>query len=140
MSGTLLFGIQLKILQNIREIKYQATALKPFDQLTNKGKDNKVKRIAEELYADFEQISTELLNNFHTTSSSLLPTLKSIEVDTKDIVYQVQYGKENVDQNRLQAQAAVQSCDSGQVTRKAYRSIASLSLDLPREWLVASEK
>jgi hypothetical protein len=56
------------------------------------------------------------------------------------MVYQVRYGKENVDQNRLQARAAVQSCDSGQVTRKAYCSIASLSLDLPHEWLVASEK
>lgn len=114
-------------------MKHQTT-LKPFDQLTNKAKQNRVKGIAKEIYTNFKQISTELS---HTEDN---PILKSIEIDIKDTVYQIQFGKENIDQNRLRAQAAVQSCDSSQITRKAYRSIASLSLDLPREWLVAAEK
>ena len=108
LSGTLLFGIQLKILQNMREGRqHRAAALKPFDQLTNTGQNNRAKRIAKEIYTDFETISTNLC---HTLNK---PTFKSMTFDIKDIVYQIQFGKENLEQNKSQAQAVVQSCDLG---------------------------
>ena len=115
-------------------MKHQTTVLKPFDQLTNKAKKNRAKGIAKKIYADFKQISTE---SSHIEDN---PILKSIEIDIKDTAYQIQFGKENVDQNRLRVQAAVQSCDSNQIPRRAYRSIASLSFDVPREWHIAAEK
>ena len=68
------------------------------------------------------------------------PTFKSITFDIKDTVYQIQFGEENLEQNKSQAQAAVQSCDLGQITRNVYHSITALSLDLPHEWFVAAEK
>jgi hypothetical protein len=48
--------------------------------------------------------------------------------------------KENTEELKHKARAAVQACDKGQITREGYRSLASISHDLPREWKVSVER
>ena len=68
------------------------------------------------------------------------PNLKSIEFNIRDNSFHLSVNEENIEEIKHKARAAVQACDKGQVTREGYRTLASISQDLPHEWKVSAEK
>ncbi|CAB4423108.1 unnamed protein product [Rhizophagus irregularis] len=110
------------------------TILKSFDNLTSTGQNNRAKKIAKSVYAIFDQTTTE---SCHSEDD---PSLKSIEFNIKKKSFHFSVGKENTEELKHKARAAVQACDKGQITREGYRNLASISHDLPREWKVSAER
>jgi len=68
------------------------------------------------------------------------PNLKSIEFNIKEKSFYFSVDKENIEEVKHRARAAIQACDKGQITRGGYRALASISQDLPREWKVSAER
>jgi hypothetical protein len=61
------------------------------------------------------------------------PNLKSIEFNIKEKSFHFSIGEENNEETKWKARAAVQACDKSQITRESYRTLASISQDLPHE-------
>ncbi|CAG8583691.1 7929_t:CDS:2 [Rhizophagus irregularis] len=133
-SGPHFFGLHLEVLQQARDAHRQVTILKSFDNLTSTGQNNRAKKIAKSVYAIFDQTTTE---SCHSEDD---PSLKSIEFNIKKKSFHFSVGKENTEELKHKARAAVQACDKGQITREGYRNLASISHDLPREWKVSAER
>ncbi|CAG8494703.1 3610_t:CDS:2 [Dentiscutata heterogama] len=74
-SGPQVFGLQLEILQKIRDNKRQTTVLKSFDNLTSTGQNNHAKKFANTIHTIFDQVANK---NCHSEDE---PILKSIEFD-----------------------------------------------------------
>ncbi|PKY32968.1 hypothetical protein RhiirB3_451535, partial [Rhizophagus irregularis] len=132
-SGPHFFGLHLEILQQTRDIYRRATVLKSFDNLTQTGQNNRAKKIAKSISAIFDQETTKCC---HLDDDS---NLKSIEFSIRDNSFHFSFNEDNVE-IKHKARAAVQACDKGQVTREGYRTLASISQDLPCEWKVSAEK
>ncbi|GBC07443.1 hypothetical protein RclHR1_07480003 [Rhizophagus clarus] len=131
-SGPHVFGLQLEVLQQARDTKRRATTLKPFNNLTITGQNNRAKKIAKSVHAIFDQ--TAIKSVIHK------PILKSIEFNIKDQHFYFSIGKEDVEDTKHKARATVEACDKGQITRGGYQNLASVCHNLPREWLVFSER
>ncbi|CAB5364990.1 unnamed protein product [Rhizophagus irregularis] len=116
-----------------RDIYRRATVLKSFDNLTQTGQNNRAKKIAKSISAIFDQETTKCC---HLDDDS---NLKSIEFSIRDNSFHFSFNEDNVE-IKHKARAAVQACDKGQVTREGYRTLASISQDLPCEWKVSAEK
>ncbi|CAB4439636.1 unnamed protein product [Rhizophagus irregularis] len=129
-SGPHFFGLHLEILQQTRDIYRRATVLKSFDNLTPTGQNNRAKKIAKSISAIFDQETTKCC---HLDDDS---NLKSIEFSIRDNSFHFSFNEDNVE-IKHKARAAVQACDKGQ---EGYRTLASISQDLPREWKVSAEK
>ncbi|RHZ81124.1 hypothetical protein Glove_123g22 [Diversispora epigaea] len=120
-SGPHLFGLHLEILQQSRDACRRVTVLKPFDNLTPTGQNNRAKQITKSVCNIFNQIAIE---KCHPEDN---PKLKSIELDIKNKSYQISIGKENTEEIIHKAKATVQACNKGQVAREGYRTLASIS-------------
>ncbi|RHZ67232.1 hypothetical protein Glove_302g9 [Diversispora epigaea] len=132
--GPHLFGLHLEILQQSRDACRRVTVLKPFDNLTPTGQNNRAKQITKSVCNIFNQIAIE---KCHSEDN---PKLKSIELDIKNKSYQISIGKEHTEEIIHKARAIVQACDKGQEAREGYRTLASISQDLSREWRVSAER
>ncbi|RHZ52245.1 hypothetical protein Glove_463g63 [Diversispora epigaea] len=128
------YELKTKILQQSRDACRRATVLKPFDNLTPTGQNNRTKQITKSVCNIFNQIAIE---KCHPEDN---PKLKSIELDIKNKFYQISIGKENTEEIIYRVRAIVQACDKGQVARKGYRTLTSISQDLSREWRVSAER
>ncbi|CAB5383823.1 unnamed protein product [Rhizophagus irregularis] len=133
-SGPHFFGLHLEILQQARDIHQRATVLKSFDNLTSTGQNNRAKKIAKSISTIFDQVTAKDCHSDDNLS------LKSIEFDIGNNSFYLSVNKENIEEIKHKARAAVQACDKGQVSREGYRTLASISQDLPREWKVSVEK
>ncbi|CAG8589261.1 961_t:CDS:2, partial [Dentiscutata heterogama] len=133
-SGPQIFGLQLEILQQIRDNKRQITVLKSFDNLTSTGQNNRAKKIASSIHTVFDQVANK---NCHPEDESIL---KSIEFDINNKSFYFDVNEKSNDDNKYKARAAVKACDKSQITREGYRTLASISFDLPREWKVSLER
>ncbi|EXX71393.1 hypothetical protein RirG_078850 [Rhizophagus irregularis DAOM 197198w] len=133
-SGPYVFGLQLEILQQARNAKRRAATLKPFDNLTLTGQNNRAKKIAKSVHAIFDQTA---IKSCHLEDK---PILKSIEFDIKDQPFHINMGEENVEDMKHKVRATVQACDRGQIARDGYRTLALVNHNLPREWRVSSER
>ncbi|GET54092.1 hypothetical protein GLOIN_2v1788906 [Rhizophagus irregularis DAOM 181602=DAOM 197198] len=133
-SGPYVFGLQLEILQQARNAKRHAATLKPFDNLTLTGQNNRAKKIAKSVHAIFDQTA---IKSCHLEDK---PILKSIEFDIKDQPFHINMGEENVEDMKHKVRATVQACDRGQIARDGYRTLALVNHNLPREWRVSSER
>ncbi|POG61266.1 hypothetical protein GLOIN_2v1486372 [Rhizophagus irregularis DAOM 181602=DAOM 197198] len=65
---------------------------------------------------------------------------QSIEFNIKEKSFHFSIGEENNEETKWKARAAVQVCDKSQITCESYRTLASISQDLPREWKVSAER
>ncbi|PKC62344.1 hypothetical protein RhiirA1_397698 [Rhizophagus irregularis] len=133
-SGPHFFGLHLEILQQTRDTHQRITVLKSFDNLTSTGRNNRAKKIAKSVSTIFDQAAA---NNCHLDDN---PSLKSVEFNIGNSSFCISVNKENIEEIKYKARAAVQACDKGQVSREGYRTLASISQDLPREWKVSTEK
>ncbi|RHZ61850.1 hypothetical protein Glove_345g92 [Diversispora epigaea] len=100
-SGPHLFGLHLEILQQSRDACRRVTVLKPFDNLTPTGQNNRAKQITKSVCNIFNQIAIE---KCHPEDNS---KLKSIELDIKNKSYQISIGKENIEEIIHKARATV---------------------------------
>ncbi|CAG8511246.1 8986_t:CDS:2, partial [Rhizophagus irregularis] len=116
------FGLQLEILQQARNAKRHAATLKPFDNLTLTGQNNRAKKIAKSVHAIFDQTA---IKSCHLEDK---PILKSIEFDIKDQPFHINMGEENVEDMKHKVRATVQACDRGQIARDGYRTLALFDL------------
>ncbi|RHZ81123.1 hypothetical protein Glove_123g24 [Diversispora epigaea] len=107
-SGPHLFGLHLEILQQSRDACRRVTVLKPFDNLTPTGQNNRAKQITKSVCNIFNQIAIE---KCHPEDN---PKLKSIELDIKNKSYQISIGKENTEEIIHKAKATVQACNKAE--------------------------
>ncbi|CAB4494358.1 unnamed protein product [Rhizophagus irregularis] len=98
------------------------------------AKNNRAKKIAKSISTIFDQVTAKDCHSDDNLS------LKSIEFDIGNNSFYLSVNKENIEEIKHKARAAVQACDKGQVSREGYRTLASISQDLPREWKVSVEK
>ena len=133
LSGTLLFGVQLKVLKTTRETRTRK--LKPYDKITTKTQNERAKNFAKRTRSAFEDLS----NFFYDSENE--PVLKSIifNVQNKD-TFQVDFGEIDKEENKLKRILTVKATDQGQISRNGYRTITTLSNDLIKEWAVSEEK
>ncbi|CAB4416282.1 unnamed protein product [Rhizophagus irregularis] len=120
-SGPHFFGLHLEILQQARDIHQRATVLKSFDNLTSTGQNNRAKKIAKSISTIFDQVTAKDCHSDDNLS------LKSIEFDIGNNSFYLSVNKENIEEIKHKARAAVQACDKGQVSREGYRTLASIS-------------
>ncbi|CAB5389082.1 unnamed protein product [Rhizophagus irregularis] len=125
-SGPYVFGLQLEILQQVRNAKRRAATLKPFDNLTLTGQNNRAKKIAKSFHAIFDQTA---IKSCHLEDK---PILKSIEFDIKDQPFHISMGEENVEDMKHKVRATIQACDRGQIARDGYRTLALINHNLPQ--------
>ncbi|CAB5380669.1 unnamed protein product [Rhizophagus irregularis] len=108
--------------------------LKSFDNLTSTGQNNRAKKIAKSISTIFDQVTAK---DCHSDDNL---NLKSIEFDIRNNFFYLGVNKENIEEIKYKAKAAVQACDKGQVSCEGYRILASISQDLSCEWKVSVEK
>jgi hypothetical protein len=89
------------------------------------GQNNRAKKIAKSVCAIFDQVTTKSCYSEDNSS------LKSIEFNIKKRSFHFGVDKKNTEKLKHKARAAVQAYDKGQIIRKGYRNLASISYDLP---------
>ncbi|CAG8605592.1 239_t:CDS:2, partial [Racocetra fulgida] len=108
--------------------------LKSFGNLTSTGQNNRAKKIANSIHTIFDQIANK---NCHLEDE---PTLKSIEFDINYKSFYFDVNEKSNEDNKYKARAVVKACNKSQITYEGYRTLASISYDLPREWKVSLER
>ncbi|PKY31638.1 hypothetical protein RhiirB3_449336 [Rhizophagus irregularis] len=88
------------------------------------AKNNRAKKIAKSISTIFDQVTAK---DCHSDDNL---NLKSIEFDIRNNFFYLGVNKENIEEIKYKAKAAVQACDKGQVSCEGYRILASISQDL----------
>ncbi|CAB4401980.1 unnamed protein product [Rhizophagus irregularis] len=93
-----------------KDIHQRATVLKSFDNLTSTGQNNRAKKIAKSISTIFDQVTAK---DCHSDDNL---NLKSIEFDIRNNFFYLNVNKENIEEIKYKAKAAVQACNKGQVS------------------------
>ncbi|CAG8499084.1 4529_t:CDS:2, partial [Scutellospora calospora] len=140
LSGSLLFGLQLQILKNIREsrpkqyLPAMPYLIKPSEQYSQSTLDRRAKDIAEMIKKEFVQNS---IFTYHKQDSILL---KSFEYSVDNHIYHLNFGADDIIQNKNEILNIIKTIDSNYISRDAYRSLAAINYYLPREHNIVTER
>ena len=133
LSGTLLFGVQLRVLKTERETRTRKS--KAYDKIITKTKNLRARNLAKRTRSAFEDLS----NSFYNSDDELVLKSVTFGVQNKDL-FQVDYGEIDEDEAKLKRVLTVKAIDQGQIPRDGYRIITSLSDNLVKEWAMSKEK
>ena len=129
ISGPLLFGLKLLSVQNERKTLplNHNPKIRPFEELSISTKRRKVLEIAQQVSDTVEE---EKENIFHSDDFLKIKQVR-FEIDGK--WFDVSFGKLDEVSEEERKEAIVKSLDHGRITREAYRSLARIEQDIPRE-------
>ncbi|CAG8497504.1 2729_t:CDS:2 [Scutellospora calospora] len=135
-NGALLFGLQLQQIKEVREARQIARGIKPYSLLSNSGQKNRSKKGASSFQNSFNETTKTV---FHSDDHVVLHEMAfSINSNYYRFVYKNNNDLDNSKNFRLQA--VVHAMDHEKFSRNAYRELARICHDLPREWAVSSMK
>lgn len=134
MSGTLLFGIQLQCVHDQRIIKQKTKGNRiiPFEEASDSTHRNRLKDFGRTLLSDFDESSDNILNS---NSSELIGVMLKINGQLYHLCF-----KEHNNEKKLYAESVVQQLDQHNISQSAYRSLARLDPNLPRENVTSNVK
>src|SRR5436190_507111 len=144
-SGILLFGLQLCCVMRNREQKHHRndnyilnkrarSALKPVNEASNSTLIKRARNLSIQVHNYFQDQSKDYYNQNDTLN------LESLKFSTNIKSYEINFGSQNKENKRQKVQAIVQATDQSLISREAYRNLAAIEHNLPREYLISSEK
>ncbi|CAG8601938.1 17075_t:CDS:2, partial [Cetraspora pellucida] len=131
-SGPEIFGLQLKFVEKEQLRKYSTGILQPINNLSKSAQRMRVNKIAEQEYQTFNKESKIL---YHPDD---YPTLQSLTYKVSDQTWTIQYDSKDEINKQQQINEIVYALDQKNISREAYRALAAISFDLPREYTIAT--
>ncbi|RIB11658.1 hypothetical protein C2G38_2202899 [Gigaspora rosea] len=133
-SGIVIFELQLyeelsRAISKRKPLQY----VNPLSDLSNVSHRNKIKRVAVNLFNNFEAKKNKIWNSADN------PKLKNIVLEAGEQPWLIEFEKEQ-QLEKKKAQKIIQTMDQSNISRKGYRSLTDTSYNLPKEWLVSEEK
>jgi len=86
------------------------------------------------VFDDFTNISKQYYNPIDQ------PILKELQFSVKNHEYKIKFGEDNKVIKKQKHEAIVKTIDQGQISRNAYRNLAAIEDELPREWAISSQR
>ena len=92
--------------------------------------------MSKQVFSDFTNISKQYYNPVDQ------PLLEEIKFSVKEHKFKVKTNEniENVEAQRHKNKAMVMAIDKGPISRDAYRNLATIEDELPREWMIAEQR
>ena len=66
--------------------------------------------------------------------------MEEVQFSVKDYKFKVKIGDENIETKKHKNEAIVMAIDKGPISRDAYRNLATIEDELPREWIIAEQR
>ncbi|CAG8701833.1 8775_t:CDS:2, partial [Gigaspora rosea] len=129
LSGPLIFGLHLKILESERIRHQRSKILQPINKLSNSTQCIRAKELAKPILTTFNNKSQNL---YHPDDS---PELNQIIYELSNTVWNIQFKQKNNEKEQILPY--VKAIDKGKVTQKGYQALVAISHDIPREYLVS---
>ena len=120
------------ISQRISRQKAKGNKVIPFEEAKDTTHRNRLKDFGKSLLDDFNESSNNILSS---SSSELI----GITLKINDQLYYLCF-KEDDDEKKLYAEAVAQQLDQHNISQNAYRSLAKLEPNLPRENVTSNVK
>ncbi|CAG8795837.1 17851_t:CDS:2, partial [Racocetra persica] len=136
MSDVQLFGLQLNSVRIVRKILSSNIYLKvqPFNNLSNSTQRRHMLIMAKRV---FDQVEICKENIFHKDDKV---EIKQARFTINDKPFEIQYRKVNQEKIDNLHLAVLKLLDKGKISREAYRSLARINQDLPREGAISSTR
>jgi hypothetical protein len=110
------------------------SALKPVNEASNSTLIKRARNLSIQMHNYFQDQS----NNYYNQNDTL--NLESLKFTTNIKSYEINFGSQNKENKRQKIQAIIQATDQSLISREAYRNLATIEHNLPREYLISSEK
>jgi hypothetical protein len=101
--------------------------IRPLGELSNATKRRKILGLSHRI---LDVVESEKENTFHITDNI---KLKQVTFQTCNDVYNVNFGQFDKIEKTKRIEAVVKSLDKGHISRDAYRSLARVEQNIPRE-------
>ena len=133
LSGPLLFGLKLLSVENMRMTLQlgRNPKIRPFEALGISTKCRKVLEIAEKAW---NMVEEEKETIFHPDDHL---KIKQIRFKIANKLVEVNFGKLDQKSEEERKKAIVKSLDHSRIAREAYRSLAQIEQDIPRETAIS---
>ena len=119
---------------NHKRARNTLNQIKKVNEASSSTLTKRAKNLAIHMHKNFQDQSKEYYNQ-----DDIL-VLESLKFSTNIKTYEINYGSQNKENKRQKVQAIVQATDQGLIPREAYRNLAAIEYNLPREYLVSLEK
>lgn len=130
----MVFGLQLKTVQKVRESYKKPKQIKPANQCTKMTLENRARTLSARSSLI---INNQALQIYHPEDNL---ALKTLEFSVNEYDFHIKFGLDNKITTKQKLQAVVQAVDQGQISRDAYRKLATIEQLLPREWSISDER
>ena len=114
--------------------KHARSALKPVNEASNSTLIKRAKNLSIQMHNYFQDQS----KNYYSQNDTL--NLESLKFSTNIKSYEINFGIQNKENKRQKVQAIVKTTDQSLILREAYQNLATIEYNLPREYLISSEK
>ncbi|GBB99012.1 hypothetical protein RclHR1_00340003 [Rhizophagus clarus] len=132
ISGVFLFGLHLKSVQQNRK-KVKKRSLKSVDNVSCSTLIKKAKIVTKWTLNNFTNIS----KLYYSPKDQSI--LEEIQFSIKDYRFKVKIRDENTTVKKQKNKAIVMAIDKGQISQDAYRDLAAIESELPREWTISDQ-
>jgi hypothetical protein len=134
ISGPLLFGLKLLSVEQVRRTRSLDLKIRPFIDLGNTQKRNRILNLSQHILDLFKEKKE---NTFHPSDQI---ELKQIKFEICDDSYEISFGRLDKIKASKRIEAIVKSLDKGHISREAYRSLARIEQDIPREEAISNSR
>ncbi len=126
--------MQLEPVEKERLKKRRTGILQPVDNLSISAQRVRVNKIAKQEHQLFEEQSKIL---YHLDDH---PTLHSLTYELPNQTWVINYDSKNKTKEQHYSEKIVNTLDQEYISREAYRALAAISFDLPREYTIAATR
>ncbi|CAG8449149.1 2827_t:CDS:2 [Scutellospora calospora] len=126
-SGVYLFGLYLKILDEVRKSKRYLNALKQVDQCSNSNLTKRAVNIEKLMLTEFNEKISEVYN-----SDDIL-ILESLSYSVKKHNYEINYGDNDKIKKKQKAELIAKTFNKQNISRNSYRDLCDIEFHLPLE-------
>ncbi|RGB21883.1 hypothetical protein C1646_777066 [Rhizophagus diaphanus] len=135
LSGPLMFELQLKSVQKVREFRKRGNLIKPAINCTSLTLKKRAKKVASKVQASF---NNDTKGVYHQSDEIVL---KSVEFTVNKLDFQLDYeeGENQMEKDR-QLQSIVKAIDQEQIPRNSYQDLAAIEHHLPCKNTVSNER
>lgn len=130
----MIFGLHLQILEKERIRHQKSKILQPINELSTSTQRIRAKELAKPMLNVFTSKTQSL---YHSNDH---PMLEQVTFGLSDTIWNIQFGQKDKDEEQKKSKRVVKAIDEGRIARKGYRSLAAITHDLPREYLVAQAR
>ncbi|CAB5193559.1 unnamed protein product [Rhizophagus irregularis] len=136
ISDPLLFGLKLLSIEKERKTRPLEinSRIRPFSELSYSTKRRKMLSLSQHI---LDIVEAEKENKFHPTDQI---ELNQIKFKTCNGLYEINFGQLDKMKEIKKIEAVVKSLDKGYISKEAYRSLARIEPNIPREGAVSDAR